>query len=86
MVSDDIAARSVWLEAETGVCAELSRGAFAVASSSVTPTWILELEAAVGTAGADLVTRAGLRAAPAGGGRHLPQTSRSTGGGQSLEP
>ena len=55
MVSDDSAARSVWLDAETGACAGLSRGALAVESSSVTPAWILELGAAVRAAGADLV-------------------------------
>jgi 3-hydroxyisobutyrate dehydrogenase len=55
IVSDDRAARSVWLDAEAGACAGLSRGALAVESSSVTPAWILELGAAVRAAGADLV-------------------------------
>ncbi len=55
IVSDDSAARSVWLDAETGACAGLSRGALAVESSSVTPAWILELGGAVRAAGADLV-------------------------------
>ncbi|MGA9851128.1 MAG: NAD(P)-binding domain-containing protein, partial [Roseiarcus sp.] len=55
IVSDDSAARSVWLDAEAGACAGLSRGALAVESSSVTPAWILELGAAVRAAGADLV-------------------------------
>jgi 3-hydroxyisobutyrate dehydrogenase len=55
IVSDDRAARSVWLDAETGACAGLSRGALAVESSSVTPAWILELGVAVRAAGAELV-------------------------------
>jgi 3-hydroxyisobutyrate dehydrogenase len=55
IVSDDSAARSVWLDPETGACAGLSRGALAVESSSVTPAWTLELGAAVRAAGADLV-------------------------------
>ena len=55
IVSDDRAARSVWLDAEAGACAGLGPGALAVESSSVTPAWILELGAAVRAAGADLV-------------------------------
>ncbi|MFY9967944.1 MAG: NAD(P)-dependent oxidoreductase [Roseiarcus sp.] len=55
IVSDDRAARSVWLDAEAGACAGLGPGALAVESSSVTPAWILELGGAVHAAGADLV-------------------------------
>ena len=55
MVSDDSAARSVWLDPRTGVVGGLAAGALAVESSTVTPGWVNELAGAVGGRGADFV-------------------------------
>ncbi len=43
MVTDDGAARSVWLHPETGALRGMSQGAIAVESSTVTPEWIVHL-------------------------------------------
>lgn len=52
MVTDDDAARSVWLDPGTGALGGLSSGAIAVESSTVTPGWVGELGRAVGRTGA----------------------------------
>jgi 3-hydroxyisobutyrate dehydrogenase-like beta-hydroxyacid dehydrogenase len=55
MVTDDAAARSVWLDPATGALAALGPGAIAIESSTVTPAWIEELGAAVTARGARLL-------------------------------
>jgi 3-hydroxyisobutyrate dehydrogenase len=55
MVTDDAAARKVWLDAETGALAGMKAGAIAIESSTVTPTWIHELGAAVKARAAHLL-------------------------------
>jgi 3-hydroxyisobutyrate dehydrogenase-like beta-hydroxyacid dehydrogenase len=55
MLSDDAAARAVWLDPNFGACATLRAGAFAIESSSVTPDWIAELGAKVLARGAALI-------------------------------
>jgi 3-hydroxyisobutyrate dehydrogenase len=47
MVTDDEAARAVWLHPETGALAGLAEGATCVESSTVTPGWIAELRGAL---------------------------------------
>jgi 3-hydroxyisobutyrate dehydrogenase len=49
VVRDDAAARSVWLDENTGAMSAMARNAIAVESSTVTPVWARELHAA-GTA------------------------------------
>jgi 3-hydroxyisobutyrate dehydrogenase-like beta-hydroxyacid dehydrogenase len=55
MVSDDAAARAVWLDGATGALAAMKAGALAIESSTVTPGWIAELHAAAAARGVDLV-------------------------------
>ncbi|MCA9671742.1 MAG: NAD(P)-dependent oxidoreductase [Myxococcales bacterium] len=55
MLTDDDAARSVWLDPERGALAGLAEGALAIESSTVTPTWINELGRAVAARGATLL-------------------------------
>jgi 3-hydroxyisobutyrate dehydrogenase len=55
MVSDDEAARSVWLDPKTGAIAGLRPGATVIESSTVTPGWIAELGDVVADAGARLL-------------------------------
>jgi 3-hydroxyisobutyrate dehydrogenase-like beta-hydroxyacid dehydrogenase len=55
MVTDDAAARSVWLDPVTGAAGGLRNGAVAVESSTVTPGWVRELAVAVAARGADLL-------------------------------
>lgn len=55
MVTDDKAARAVWLAAETGALHALQRGSIAIECSTVTPGWVRELGAAVTAAGAQLL-------------------------------
>jgi 3-hydroxyisobutyrate dehydrogenase len=55
MVTDDRAARAVWLDPVTGAAAGLKRGAVAIESSTVSPGWVRELGDAVATAGARLL-------------------------------
>lgn len=55
MVSDDLAARAVWLDGETGALGGMRAGALAIEFSSVTPDWIAELGAAATERHVDLV-------------------------------
>lgn len=55
MVTDDRAARSVWLDAERGALAGLGAAAVAVEASTVSPAWIAELGAAVAARGGRLL-------------------------------
>ena len=55
MVSDDKAARAVWLDGETGALGAMKAGALAIESSTVTPDWIEELHKAAASRGVDLV-------------------------------
>jgi 3-hydroxyisobutyrate dehydrogenase len=55
MVTDDNAARTVWLDPETGALAGMKKGAIAIESSTVTPVWIHELGAAVAAKGVQLL-------------------------------
>ena len=55
MVSDDVAARAVWLDPQRGAAAALKPGALAVECSTVTTDWIAELGAAVALRGAALI-------------------------------
>jgi len=55
MVADDAAARAVWLDPQSGAVQGLRAGSVAVESSTVTPAWIAELDAAVKGRGAALV-------------------------------
>jgi 3-hydroxyisobutyrate dehydrogenase-like beta-hydroxyacid dehydrogenase len=55
MVTDDTAARGVWLDAATGAAGGLAAGAIAVESSTVTPGWVRALDAAVAARGASLL-------------------------------
>ena len=52
MVTDDQAARAVWLHPETGALGGLPAGALAIESSTVTIGWVRELSAAVTAVGA----------------------------------
>lgn len=45
MVRDDIAARRVWLDPETGALAAMEKGTVAIDSSTVTPDWAGEFHA-----------------------------------------
>ncbi|MEO0592497.1 MAG: NAD(P)-dependent oxidoreductase [Myxococcota bacterium] len=51
MVTDDKASHSVWLDGESAAIHGLSTDAIAIESSTVTPTWIVELNAALGQRG-----------------------------------
>jgi 3-hydroxyisobutyrate dehydrogenase len=55
MVTDDRAARAVWLDPATGAVAGLKRGSVAIESSTISPGWVRELSDAVATAGARLL-------------------------------
>ena len=55
MVTDDAAARSVWLEAEIGALHGLKAGTIALECSTVTPAWIRKLGRAVEAARATLL-------------------------------
>lgn len=55
MLTDDDAARSVWLDRESGAVHGLDKGAIAIESSTVTPGWIAELSDAVRQRGASLL-------------------------------
>ena len=55
MVSNDGAARAVWLDDETGALGGMKAGALAMESSTVTPDWIAELGRAAALRGVDLV-------------------------------
>lgn len=55
MVTDDAAARAVWMDAETGALAGLRTGAIAIECSTVTPAWIHHLAAAVAARGCHLL-------------------------------
>ena len=55
VVTDDDAARAIWLDPERGALAGLGPDAIAVESSTVTPSWIATLDRAVREHGATLV-------------------------------
>jgi 3-hydroxyisobutyrate dehydrogenase len=55
MVTDDHAARAVWLDPLTGAVDGLKRGAVAIESSTVSPDWVRQLGEAVAMAGARLL-------------------------------
>ncbi len=55
MVMDDAASSQVWLHPETGALGGLRAGSIAIESSTVTPSWIAELSAAVAGTGATLL-------------------------------
>lgn len=55
MVSDDPAARSVWLDAQTGAAARLQPNAVAIECSTVTPAWVRQLAGVVQSRGATLL-------------------------------
>ncbi len=55
MVTDDAAARDVWLDAETGAVNGIEAGAVAIEVSTVTPAWIGTLNAAIAGRGASLL-------------------------------
>ena len=43
MVTDDTAARSIWLDEKNGALAEVQKGAVIIESSTVTPDWVKTL-------------------------------------------
>jgi 3-hydroxyisobutyrate dehydrogenase-like beta-hydroxyacid dehydrogenase len=51
MVTDDAAAREVWLDPRNGALAGLGNGSIAIESSTVTPAWAAELAGRVEAAG-----------------------------------
>lgn len=55
MVTDDIAARSIWLDAQTGAVAALQPNAIAIECSTVTPAWVRQLGTSVQSRGARLL-------------------------------
>jgi 3-hydroxyisobutyrate dehydrogenase len=55
MVTDDEAARTVWLDARTGALQAMKPGAIAIECSTVSPAWTQELGAAVAGKGASLI-------------------------------
>jgi 3-hydroxyisobutyrate dehydrogenase len=55
MVTDDNAARDVWLSPDVGALHGLKSGAIAIECSTVTPAWVRELSAALSNAGAQLM-------------------------------
>jgi 3-hydroxyisobutyrate dehydrogenase len=55
MVTDDQAARVVWLDRADGALQGLKSGAIAIECSTVTPAWVRELAAAVSGTGAALL-------------------------------
>ncbi|WP_141211394.1 NAD(P)-dependent oxidoreductase [Rhodoferax sp. TH121] len=55
MVTDAVAARSVWLDAHTGAVAALQPKAIAIECSTVTPAWVRQLAESVQSHGAQLL-------------------------------
>jgi 3-hydroxyisobutyrate dehydrogenase len=55
MVTDDTAARSVWLDAQTGAVGALQANAIAIECSTVTPVWVRQLAESVQSRGAQLL-------------------------------
>lgn len=55
MVSDDAAARSIWLDSQTGAAARLHHNAVAIECSTVTPAWLRQLAGVVQSRGAHLL-------------------------------
>lgn len=55
MVTDDAAARSIWLDAHTGAVAGLQPHAIAMECSTVTPVWVRQLTESVQSRGARLL-------------------------------
>jgi 3-hydroxyisobutyrate dehydrogenase len=55
MVTDDSAARSVWLAEETGALAAMKPTAIAIEASTVSPAWIRELDTAATSRNVDLI-------------------------------
>jgi 3-hydroxyisobutyrate dehydrogenase-like beta-hydroxyacid dehydrogenase len=55
MVTDDAAARDVWLDPETGALTGMKAGTVAIECSTVTPAWIEELGAAAARKGVSLL-------------------------------
>jgi 3-hydroxyisobutyrate dehydrogenase-like beta-hydroxyacid dehydrogenase len=55
MLTDDDAARAVWLQPEHGALGGMAPGAVALESSTVTPDWVAELGAAAAAAGVRLL-------------------------------
>lgn len=55
MVTDDTAARNVWMDAQTGAAAGLQPGAVAIECSTVTPGWVRQLADEVLRRGAQLL-------------------------------
>jgi 3-hydroxyisobutyrate dehydrogenase len=55
MVTDDTAARNIWLDPVNGAMAALRSGATAIECSTVTPAWIRELNAACASKGIALL-------------------------------
>nr|WP_315480739.1 NAD(P)-dependent oxidoreductase [uncultured Rhodoferax sp.] len=55
MVTNDIAARSVWLDPQTGAVATLQPNAIAIECSTVTPAWVRQLAESVQSRGAQLL-------------------------------
>lgn len=70
MVTDDRAARAVWLDPGTGALESLRSSAVAIETSTVSPAWIEELGAAVAMKGARLLD------APVAGSRHQADTGQ----------
>ncbi|MGL4573685.1 MAG: NAD(P)-dependent oxidoreductase [Burkholderiaceae bacterium] len=70
MLSNDEAARDVWLSPSYGAVAALRAGVVAIESSTVTPAWIRELDAAIKVQGAELVD------APVAGSRPQAQAGQ----------
>lgn len=55
MVTDDAAARALWLDPDRGALGAMTEGALAIEASTVTPTWIATLGAAADDAGVRLL-------------------------------
>jgi 3-hydroxyisobutyrate dehydrogenase-like beta-hydroxyacid dehydrogenase len=55
MVTDDNAARMIWLDPDTGALAGMKAGSIAIECSTVTPAWVHELDAAVAAKGVNLL-------------------------------
>jgi 3-hydroxyisobutyrate dehydrogenase-like beta-hydroxyacid dehydrogenase len=55
MLTDDEAARHVWIDPETGAAKGMAQGALAIECSTVSPGWVRELRAALAMRGNDLV-------------------------------
>jgi 3-hydroxyisobutyrate dehydrogenase len=55
MLTDDIAAREVWLGEPSGALAAMKPGAIAVESSTVSPDWVHSLGSVAGARGVDVI-------------------------------